>query len=164
MIADVLALRTSASYFVGQALLAIPKPPPTQGAYETMRRIRATLVLLLSLSFGGCSAAAGGAAGGGSPDLITREQIEQQSFSTALEVVQRLRPQWLRVRAAPSFGGPAPIMVYMDNVHYGTADELRSISAQNIERLEWVDATTATQRWGTGNAGGAIAIVTRRGG
>lgn len=104
------------------------------------------------------------ATGGGSrsPNVITREDIEGTNYSTAYEVVRRFRPQWLRARSAPSFGGEFEVMVYLDNVRFGEVGSLSSIPAQNLERVEWVDAGTATQRWGTGNAGGAIAVVTRR--
>lgn len=128
-------------------------------------RRQAWLVPLLSfVLIAGCAAGGARSGGGGNPDVITREQIDEYNFSSALEVVQRIRPQWLRARNTPSFGGPVPIMIYMDNVQFGTINQLGSVSAQNVERLEWVDATTATQRWGTGNAAGAIVIVTRRGG
>lgn len=118
---------------------------------------------LFALSLAACASAAPSSGTTRNPNLITQADIQATNYSSAYEVVQRFRPQWLRARQAPSFGGEFPIMVYLDNVRYGEIDSLRSIPAPSVETMEWVDAGTATQRWGTGNAGGAIAITTQRG-
>lgn len=126
---------------------------------------RMALLALLVLGLAGCSAAAS-SGGGGDRDVILAEQIEGYGFTNALDVVRRLRPQWLRVRSAPSLqsAGPVEIVVYVDEIRYGDPSSLGNVTAPAIERIQWIDATTATQRWGTGHAGGVIAVTTRRGG
>ncbi|MEX2582600.1 MAG: hypothetical protein WD766_04980 [Gemmatimonadota bacterium] len=122
------------------------------------------LSLLVLLSFGGCSAAAAGS-GGGNPDVITADDLSELSSTNLYEAVQRLRPQWLRTRGISSFGGePDPIMVYVDNVRYGEVRELTGFRIEAIEEVERIDATSATQRWGTGHAGGVLLVSTRGGG
>ena len=126
-----------------------------------MRRIRILLLLVSIVPMLSACASAGAGSGEGSrnPDVLLAEEIETQNFTNALEAVQRLRPQWMRRRGA----GPDPIMVYVDGVRFGESNDLQSIPISNVERLEWVDASTATQRWGTGNTAGAIAVTSRRG-
>jgi hypothetical protein len=87
------------------------------------------------------------------------------SSGTAYEAVRLIRPQWLRTRGVSSFSGePDPIIVYVDNVRFGEAESLLSLSLPNVEEIERIDATSATQRWGTGHSGGVLAVTTRRGG
>lgn len=119
---------------------------------------------LFALSLSACASGAPSSGTTRTPNLITQEDIQGTNYSSAYEVVQRLRPRWLRARQAPSFGGEFAIMVYVDNVRYGEVESLRSIPAPTVGSMEWIDAGTATQRWGTGNAGGAIAVTTQRGG
>lgn len=128
-----------------------------------MKYVR-TIQLVASLAVFVVGACAPATAGGDrrNPDVISETEITAANTGSAYDVVQRLRPQWLRARSAPSFGGNFVVMVYVDNIQFGEVEALRSIPAQSVAELEWIDATTATQRWGTGNAGGAIAVSTRR--
>ncbi|MEX2584171.1 MAG: hypothetical protein WD766_12910 [Gemmatimonadota bacterium] len=98
------------------------------------------------------------------PDVITAAEIPEGRYASAFEVVRGMRPGWLRPRAnyTPS-SSSSPMMVLVDNVQRGTVETLESINPDEIERIEWVDASTATQRWGTGHALGAIVVTTRRG-
>jgi hypothetical protein len=122
-----------------------------------------------------CSSA-GGAVGGGSPDLITREQIEELTDENAYQVVQRLRPRWLRPRSQASLGTPSrrdpsgvgtqpptPPMpeVFVDNVRRGPVESLAQISLNEIEQMQFIDATDATTRYGTGYISGIIHVLTR---
>ena len=80
----------------------------------------------------------------------------------AYEVVQRLRPRWLRPRGPASFQGSAPVIVFLDNVHSGTVEFLYGIPVEIISEIRFFDASDATNRWGTGLAGGAIEVLTMR--
>lgn len=128
-----------------------------------MNHLRPALLLsiLLAVLMSACAPAASGGPRR-NPDLIPQESITGTNFSTALDIVQRLRPQWLRARSQ-GFGGGITASVYVDDVRFGDLDSLRSIPAQSVAEIEWIDAGTATQRWGTGNMGGAILVRTRRG-
>jgi hypothetical protein len=94
-------------------------------------------------------------------DRISFEEVRGTSYSSALELVQGLRPQWLRSRAPVSFGAQVEPVVYVDNVRYGGPATLSGIPAQAVESVERMSATAATQRWGTDHSGGVILVRTR---
>jgi hypothetical protein len=93
--------------------------------------------------------------------VLTYEQIHTYNASNALDLIRALRPVWLQKRGQQSLNFEGDIMVYLDNVRYGTVQVLRSIPTTGITRIEYFDASAATQRWGTGHSHGAIAISTR---
>lgn len=109
------------------------------------------------------SACATGAPGASRPDpnLITRAEIDRESPSSAYDLIQNLRPIWLRERGAVSFTEETDIIVYLDGSRLGGRSELRNIYTQNIESLEFLDTRRATNRFGTGHVNGAILIRTR---
>jgi len=108
-------------------------------------------------------ASGGGGGSGSSMDLITREQIEESNYSTALQVVQRLKPRWLRpVRGGGTFRGPPPEpVVLLDGVRFGDLSSLSGINAIMVDHMEFMTATEATTLYGTGYMGGAIRVFTR---
>jgi hypothetical protein len=53
------------------------------------------------------------------------------------------------------------IIVYVDDVPRGSHDVLRSMSTDDVESIERLDAASATQRFGTGHEHGAIVIRRR---
>jgi hypothetical protein len=53
--------------------------------------------------------------------------------------------------------------VYVDGVQFGHVRELRSIPADEVERIQFMSATDATIRFGLGHLAGAILVFTRRG-
>jgi hypothetical protein len=137
------------------------------------------LALAAVLGLPAC-ASAGGRGGGGSAGLITQQQIDEAGVGTALEVVQRYRPRWLRASRSGSFGTSAPTSrpgmpqrdgdavatevyasVFLDGAPYGDLSTLSSISANAVQTMEFVSASDATTRYGTGYGGGVIEVHTR---
>lgn len=96
-------------------------------------------------------------------NIITRGQIDGTNRANALEIIQSLRPTWLNIRGPQSFSedGGGEIMVYYGPTQLGGIETLREITPASIERLEFIPATKATQRWGTGLPFGAILITPR---
>lgn len=94
-------------------------------------------------------------------DIITIEEVDRTSAATALEIIQRVRPSWLRTRGSASILLAAPIRVYVDGTPFGSVDALRQLSANAVERMERLGASEATQRFGTDHANGAIVVYTR---
>lgn len=95
--------------------------------------------------------------------MIAGEELQSVGhYSTAADVVRSLRPQWLRTRGAPSISNGVPVVaIYLDDVKFGEGEAgLRSVPAATLAHLEWFDPPEATQRWGTGHAGGVISIHT----
>ena len=121
---------------------------------------RATvLALAMGLALAGC-ASTGGGGSRGSSDVVTREEIEDASQTTALDLIRALRPQWLRIRG--SMGDAEPIMVYVDGTRRGPApDALRGIRTNLVEEIRFYDSREAQFEFGLGNANGAIAITSR---
>ena len=140
-----------------------------------MRTIIAVGVVLLAACASGGGNAAKSSEGGdarsaaaprSSRDLITRAQIEQMSVQDAYEMVQRMRPEYLREqRGANSLSRTAPpllAVVYVDGVKRGGPDSLRGMRPAEVEEIRFMSGTDATTRYGTDHGGGAIEVKTRR--
>ncbi len=102
----------------------------------------------------------------GTPDVIVRSEILERGSSdhTAMALIRRLRPAWLRGRGTDSFSDPAASfpVVYIDEIRHGGLDTLHHIPASEILRMQFYSTADATTRWGTGHPSGAINIVTGR--
>jgi hypothetical protein len=133
----------------------------------SMRPVPLLVALVALVVLAGC-AMAGGEQRERAPrqqqNHLSEEQIHAGSYQTAFEVVQSLRPSWLRERAR-SLTNPegAEVAVYLDGVRLGGPAALRQVRVQNIATMEFMGPSDATTRFGTGHVGGAILIVTRRG-
>lgn len=97
-------------------------------------------------------------------DVITRAEIAQSGASNLYDVVQRLRPGWLRGGAASNLsGGGQGYAVYQNNTALGGLEALRQLSAEYAEELRFLDGSTATNTL-PGLSGrrvaGAIVVVT----
>jgi hypothetical protein len=82
---------------------------------------------------------------------------------TAFDVVQQLRPEFLRTRGSASVRDPTPVeaVVYLDGVRLGAPSALRGISKVTLKEIRYMDANEATMQYGTGHRGGAIVVTTR---
>lgn len=120
-------------------------------------RLLALTLTLAALS--GC--ASSGAGSGDSPrrsrDVITAEELASLQQLSALEVVQRLRPAWLRVR-----GGGLPQLIVDGTPMEGGTEALRTFRVGEIHELRYMDPGDATMRFGTGYPAGAIVVITGR--
>ncbi|HEX4934280.1 MAG TPA: hypothetical protein VFV33_13915 [Gemmatimonadaceae bacterium] len=110
----------------------------------------------------------------GDRSLITRTDIEEAGggLTTALELVQRLRPNWLRPpmgRNAKSGmldginnGDPAPSepIVYIDEVRQPNVDILRNVRTTKVIEVKYLDQNRAIQMLGPGHESGAILVTT----
>lgn len=123
---------------------------------DARRRFLVTAVFLLAL--GGC-ASAGGSGEGSSrdADLITPEELADFQQVDAYQAVQRLRPAWLRRR-----GGSQPELLVDGLLVDGGVNALRNYQVSDIRQMEFMDASDATMRYGTGFTAGAILITTGR--
>jgi hypothetical protein len=54
---------------------------------------------------------------------------------------------------------PSAPLVYVDNAYYGPLSSLRSIRPEWIGEMEYLNATDATTRYGTGHLGGVISVL-----
>lgn len=106
----------------------------------------------------------------GNANLIVQSEITASNTATAQELIQRLRPTWLRSRgmssarptnSAGESTGTLPV-VYLDSSILGEISTLANVPTSNIAQIQYLSANEATQRFGTGHTGGAIIIITKK--
>ena len=135
-----------------------------------MARQRSLVIAALAVVVAGCASGGHRPLANGNSNVITTEEIAAQSSATnAFEVIQRLRPSFLRTRGAvhgaPSASGnrfePVDLVVYMNDSRLGGSDNLRQIPISEVLEIRYFSAADATTKWGTGHSAGAIQIVSR---
>ncbi len=123
-----------------------------------MRRIRLISLLAIVVVAGAC--ASGGGSRGPRRDrnrIVAAEVAELAGLSNALQVVQRLRPNWLTPR-----GRSGPPAIYRNDAPWSSdPGALANISIESIEEMRFLSATDANIRWGTSVAGTVILVTTR---
>lgn len=129
-----------------------------------MRVARRCLMLAAALFVAACaSTSQAGPASGGNRSVLTTAELREEAASRTLdEVIRQRRPMWLNVRGTASLQGGDEIVVYRDGVPTGGPAVLRTIAAETVESVQFLSASEATTRFGTGHALGAILIVSRR--
>lgn len=91
------------------------------------------------------------------------EEIEASTVPNAFELVQTLRPQFLRPRGTTgSMGASSNPVTYVDGRRLGGLSELAGIPRGIVREIRYIDANEATMLYGTGHAGGAILVTTGR--
>jgi hypothetical protein len=98
----------------------------------------AALVALLAV---GC--AGPGTGGGSSSDRLTTEEIGSVDVSTLYDVVQRLRPRWLEVRAPRGMQTDSQVVVFLDRAYLGGVDELRGLGRETASSMRFMGAAQA---------------------
>ena len=102
---------------------------------------------------------------GADPQLITEDEVVASLGTTAYEVIRSLRPSFLSYRGETSFNKntsrPFP-NVYVDDQPFGAVSILHSIPASDVSSIRLYRSGGATTKYGNGNLGGVIAIVTRK--
>lgn len=124
------------------------------------------LMAVLTLSAAACASGSGTTTQEPRRDrnLISTEEIEAQPTTTAMELVHRLRPSWLRSRGPESIrsGVPALPVVYIDEVRSGGPEALQRISTQIIREVRFVNGRDATTKYGLDHGAGVILVYTGR--
>lgn len=97
---------------------------------------------------------------------MNRAEIAATPVSNAYELIERLRPNWLRSPGMASIGGGAHsqiVVVYLDGQRLGDLESLRTLSASEIQSMQWLDAAraeTVLHEVGSDPIRGAILIKT----
>ena len=127
-------------------------------------RLLLVMIAAGSLVCGGCVTTPGTATRGTDRNRITSENLREvdTSAQTLGHVVQRLRPWWLQSRSTTIMGQPILPVVYLDGSRFGEIELLGSIPVHEVEDVEFLSPGDATTRYGTGHAGGVIAVRSRR--
>lgn len=110
-------------------------------------------------------------------DKIEAEELRALPSTNVYQLIKSKRAHWLNTRGATNYAtvsgmgldgntvtnaAEPEIVVYVDNARYGTQESLRSLQTDDVETLEYLNGTNATQRFGTGHLHGAIVITRRR--
>ncbi len=129
--------------------------------------MRGVMVLaFVTVAVGGGCAANPRVGSGTSMDRITNDElVSVEGVRNLWDVVERLRPRWLQVRAADrSLGMQTNIVVFQDQAYLGNIDTLHQLSPDLAYELKWLDGPTASSTLpglGSQHVAGAIIIYTR---
>jgi hypothetical protein len=125
-----------------------------------VNNLRCAVVLVSALAFSGaaCASGSGGASrpAGATQNRIVEAELAALGQVDALQAVNRLRPQWLSSRS-----GAAPVL-YVDGQRRSNLQELGTVRASEVEQMEYMSASDASTRYGTGHTGGAVLVTMRR--
>jgi hypothetical protein len=81
------------------------------------------------------------------PDRVTASEIATTSTSNAWDLINRLRPQWLRAQNVGSISGRVAStqagVVYVDGIRFGDTSSLRTLTSSGITNMQWLDAARA---------------------
>lgn len=127
---------------------------------------RRAFMLLAVASLAGCASA--GPSGHTDSKTLFQDEIAKSGVGgSAYDVISRLRPAFLVSRGQTTLGaGSGPTSpypnVFLDGVAYGDLATLRNIDASQIAEVRMYQAWEAQTKFGMGNNGGVIAIITRR--
>jgi hypothetical protein len=128
------------------------------------------LTLALTFVLGACGSTGAGdgtterPARRASSTFISSDEVRASNAADAFELIQTARPGWLRKHGAVSFRMDGDVLVYLDDVRLGGLDALRSQPLSGIDSIRFLDAPTASARFGLSHPHGAIQISARRGG
>lgn len=99
-----------------------------------------------------------------SRDVLTEDDIKAATAADAYDLIQRLRPAWLRQKGDPSqmdADGSREIRVWVNGRDAGGLSVLRNYDSHQIVSIRWVDSINARATYGRGYGRGVIALQTR---
>jgi len=117
-------------------------------------RVLSPLPVLIACASGG---------GAGNPSVITAPELSRSGSANAYEAIRHIRPELLRHRdpgALLLFTARTPA-VAVDNTLVGGVEQLRGIALDEVARIEYVGASDAARRYGSGFGDGVMLIETR---
>lgn len=117
---------------------------------------------LVGLSLTACSHAAVNRGYSPDPNVITFTEARSTAASTALDLIRKLRPNFLRSRGRANFvqSTVSYPTVYVDGMRYGPITSLSQIPANWIAEVR-LYRTWVPSRFGSDNLSGVLAITTR---
>lgn len=96
-------------------------------------------------------------------NVITRAEIDQATWATnAFDLVQRLRPNFLKISGPTNWSGAAQTaVVRLNDQEYGDFGALRQIQPSTVQEIRYYSASEATAKWGTRSGRPVIAVTTK---
>lgn len=129
-----------------------------------LRNTSTAALVAFVMVMAGCAAGGSRASASRASNVISLEEIEASSATNAWDLITQIRPNWLRGRGPSSLraGGTVLPVVYVRSTRQGSAETLRGFATLTLLELRFVDAPTATTRYGNGHSGGVIEVTLRR--
>jgi hypothetical protein len=133
-----------------------------------MKNLQRLLLLACTVLIAACaSAPSDGSRAARNPNLISLEEIQASSATNIYDLITASRPSWFRQRTGSSTAGNVSavdsddgIKVYFNQSRLGGVTELRQMELAGVTSITYLDASAATQRWGTGHTHGAVLVLT----
>lgn len=135
-----------------------------------MRRVWHLLLLLVGFTLVSPDAAHAQKKQRGDRNRITQDDLAEApaSVNTAYDAIRTMRAAWLNPpmsRAAGSNftgagGGAKEVVVYIDDVRQQSLDDLKTIKANAVVELKFLDQNRAIQMRGPGHELGVIEVTT----
>jgi hypothetical protein len=99
--------------------------------------------------------------------VLVADDLQKAEAQNLGDAIQRLRPEWLRrsqARGATAMGGSRTpsegLVVWVDNNRAGGVEILTQMQISNVRSVRYFTPSEAQSRFGNGNTGGAIQVVT----
>lgn len=132
------------------------------------RRI-AALRFVAALMLAGCASGGTMATAGQphrDPNVITSDELAKENSPSVYDAIQHLRPELLQPRPgsqSSSIDSPQDytVHVYLDNSRLGELSDLRSVPVSTIREIRYLNPAQAMQRFGSGNPGGVLLLISR---
>jgi hypothetical protein len=131
-----------------------------------LTRRRPIVLLLFAAACASTPRAGGTAPSGGSRNVITESELADSGTESAYDLVQRLRPEFLRSKPSESsmstgaIAAPPPALV-VNGQRTGVLEDLRRIPASSLSRLRYYGIEEAKRTFGMQYMGGAIELTYR---
>jgi hypothetical protein len=100
---------------------------------------------------------------GASRDVLAEEEIRATNAADAYDLIQRVRPDWLRQKPGPAEldAESREIRVWVNGRDAGGPGVLRSYDPDRIVSMRWIDPVRARGTYGAGYGRGVIELQTR---
>jgi hypothetical protein len=101
--------------------------------------------------------------GGHSTSIITADEIAATRETYVYDVVQKLRPNFLRSRGTTSVSPNVVTLpnVYIDGQSYGDVNSMKQVLAGTVREIRYYDAASGSARFGMQNSAGVIELLTK---
>lgn len=113
-----------------------------------------------------CSSSGSGTSTAPRPDrnVITATELMSVPSSSLYDVIEKLRPQFLRSRGPTSINLPSEEYpaVYVDERPYGDIGSLRTLVTGQIGEVHYYDPMSAQQKFGLTSGSGVISVYIKR--
>ena len=133
-------------------------------SYPVARFRRFCWLLLPVLFLTACATTPSSDRAGDDRDVIDGEYLRQTDATNVLEVIERVRPNWLVSRGARSMRLQTEIIVVLDETYFGGPETLRNFRPEEFRMIRYIDGATATSTFlgiGSRHVEAAIVLETR---